>query len=137
MTYNDGAWHHAAGVLGASGQRLYVDGAVKQEAAGVTASAFSSDSAFRAGYGYIGPNGPLTYFTGDIDEIRLWNVARTANEIASDRAKIIAPSTPGLQGYWRLDETGTSTTAADLTTGANNGTLQNLDASPWISPGAF
>ncbi|HEY8038698.1 MAG TPA: LamG domain-containing protein [Polyangiaceae bacterium] len=51
-------------------------------------------------------------FTGTIDEVRLWNVSRTAGEIAASMSKTIAPSTPGLLAYWRFDD-GAGTTASD------------------------
>ncbi|MCK6537913.1 MAG: LamG domain-containing protein [Polyangiaceae bacterium] len=138
-TYADGVWHHAAGTLGAAGQYLYVDGASAASAPAVKTSAFSGDTGFRAGYGYIGPNGVLTYFAGDLDEIRVWSVQRTASEINASKSVTISPTTTGLQGYWKLDETGGATVAADATTPAHNGTLVGFTASPspWISPGAF
>jgi len=138
-TLNDGAWHHAAGVLGTNGQHLYVDGAPEASAAGVTSSAFTTDTELRAGYGYIGPNGPLIHLAGDLDEIRLWNAERTAGEIAAARATEINPATTGLQGYWKLDDGGTSTTARDATAHGYDGTLMGFTftPSPWVTPGAF
>jgi hypothetical protein len=136
---NDGVWHHAAGVLGANGQHLYVDGAEKGSAANVTSSAFDFDMAFRAGYGHIGPNGALVYFAGELDEIRLWSTERAAADIAAARATAIDPATAGLQGYWKLDESGASTTAKDATSHGYDGTLMSfkVDPSPWVTPGAF
>ncbi|MBP9113614.1 MAG: LamG domain-containing protein [Polyangiaceae bacterium] len=137
--FNDGSWHHVAATLGAvGGQNLYVDGVLQSTQAATKASAFTSDSTVRAGYGYIGAVGVLTYFAGDLDEIRVWNVERTATEIASNRATTINPATAGLQYYWKLDETGTSTTTADSKGGAYTGTLTGFSTapSPWI-PGAL
>ncbi|MDA0866433.1 MAG: hypothetical protein O2890_08435, partial [Cyanobacteria bacterium] len=39
-------------------------------------------------------------------EVRLWNVARTQNQIQFMMAKHIPQATPGLVGYWRLDDGG-------------------------------
>ena len=138
-TFSDGAWHNVAGTLGPAGQQLYVDGVMLGIAATTTTSAFDSDTGLRAGYGYIGPNGPLTFFAGDIDDIRMWNVQRTAGDLAGSRGKTLDPATPGLQGYWRLDETGSAITAPDATAAANSGTLVgfSLGESPWVMPGAF
>jgi hypothetical protein len=137
-TYADGQWHHAAGTLGTGGQHLYVDG-VAGPSTTVTASAFTSDTGFRAGYGYIGPNGPLTYFTGTIDEIRVWSVERSLADIASNRARSIDPGTSGLQGYWKLDESGAASMANDSTAAGNDGTLTGFvfSPSPWVAAGAF
>lgn len=138
-TFSDGAWHNVAGTLGPAGQLLYVDGVMLGSATTTTTSAFDFDTGLRAGYGYIGPNGPLTFFAGDIDDIRLWNVQRTAGELAGSRGKTLDPTTHGLQGYWRLDETGSAITAPDATAAANAGTLVgfSLAESPWVMPGAF
>ena len=138
-TYNDGAWHHAAGTLGADGQILYVDGEPAATAVNVKASVFANDSGLRAGYGYIGPNGVLTFLNGDLDDIRLWNVQRTAAEIKNNRNAPVDPTTTGLQANWRLDEVGTATKASDSTSGNLQGSLQGFtfDPSPWIANGAY
>jgi hypothetical protein len=138
-TYADGAWHHAAGTLGVAGQNLYVDDIPVASAPSATTSAFTLDTGFRAGYGYIGPNGPLTYFGGDLDEIRIWSVQRTAAEISASKSVSISPTTTGLQGDWKLDESGSGGIARDATTPGHDGTLSGFtfSPSPWISPGAF
>jgi hypothetical protein len=94
---------------------------------------------FQVGKGHIGPWGAIVFFSGDIDEVRLWSVQRTEKEIADNLSSFISPSTPGLQGYWRLDENGTANTATDATSAAHDGILSGFSftPSPWISPGAF
>jgi hypothetical protein len=136
-SWNDGAWHHVAGTLGASGQNHYVDGALAGNVPGVTSSAFNWNTGFRAGYGYIGPDGPLVYLTGDLDEIRLWSVERTAGEIAAARATPIDPMTAGLHGYWKLDAGPSSMIARDSTWHGYYGALIGfaMSRSPWITPG--
>ena len=57
-------------------------------------------------------------FNGKIDEVRIWNVARTESQIQNTMNTILSPeyystSDSGLVGYWRLDE-GTGQTAEDL-----------------------
>lgn len=43
-------------------------------------------------------------FTGYIDEVRIWNVARTQAEISANMINLPTPTTqPGLQGYWKFD----------------------------------
>lgn len=44
------------------------------------------------------------YFDGMIDEIRMWNVARTQSEIASTYQAFLTGMETGLVGYWRFDE---------------------------------
>jgi hypothetical protein len=52
------------------------------------------------------------YFTGVIDEVRAWNVVRSATDITSTMRKRLTGTEPGLVGYWRFDE-GSGITAAD------------------------
>jgi len=50
--------------------------------------------------------------TGKLDEFRVWNVARTASQIADNYQLIIKGDAPGLVAYYHFDE-GTGTTAQD------------------------
>jgi hypothetical protein len=138
-TFNDGFWHDAQATLGDNGQVLYVDGTVQATAPTITSSSFNWDNAFRLGYGYIGPAGALTYFQGDIDDVRLWSVELTAAQLVNMHGHDIDPLTPGLQGYWKLNGAGATATAVDSTPAAEDGTLVgfSFSPSPWVSPGAF
>lgn len=136
---NDGAWHHVAGTLGSvMGQRLYIDGVEEASAPTVKASAFAADTGIRLGYGYIGPYGANVYFGGTLDEVRVWSVERTAAEVSADRMAAVGPTAKGLDAYWKLDETGSASIAADAK-GTRAGMLTGFDftTSPWTSPGAF
>ena len=137
--YDDGAWHHAAGTLGSDGLNVYVDGVLAASSTAATMSAFGAGSEFRLGMGHQYFVSPIVYFSGELDEVRLWSVERSAIDIATYYAQSIDPATPGLQGYWHLDETGTASTTADATGNGNDGTLMNFtyDPSPWVQPGAF
>jgi gliding motility-associated-like protein len=43
-------------------------------------------------------------FVGYIDEVRIWNVARTQAQIAANMINLPSPTTqPGLLGYWKFD----------------------------------
>lgn len=133
--FNDGQWHHIAGTLGATGgMRLYVDGALAGSAATPNKSTFTWDTDFVLGYGHIGFLSGLVSFAGDLDEVRLWSVERTGAEIAANYNKAVAANSAGLQGYWKLDESGSTATAQDQTAGAHHGTLTNFTfvTSPWV-----
>ena len=62
----------------------------------------------------IGGRGNVTTarFQGAIDEVRVWNTARTAGEIAAQYNQTLTGSESGLVGYWRFAET-SGTTAVD------------------------
>lgn len=81
-TWTTGAWHHyvATWTLSGAGQLIYIDG---------SSQALTSTSIF--GYGgtdnitYIGNrSGAGTFFDGSLDEVRLSNVARSADWITAE-----------------------------------------------------
>jgi Leucine-rich repeat (LRR) protein len=74
-------------------------------------------------------------FTGKIDEVRVWNVARTQSEIQSARNTTLAGAEPGLVAYYKLDETGqgagiTVANSATATGATLNGTTQGTGSTP-------
>jgi hypothetical protein len=138
-SYGDAAWHHAAGTLGAGGTHLYVDGALAASNASTTSSSFGTDTDFRLGTGHTGFVSALVYLQGALDEVRVWSIERSASDISANYRQEIDPATAGLQGYWRLDGSGSTSTATDSTASGNDGTLMNytFSPSPWSTPGAF
>lgn len=76
----------------------------------------------------------LEYFKGQIDEVRIWNTARTASQIAANKNNCFNGNEAGLELFYDFNEN-TGTTATDLA-GSNNGTLTNMDAGTnWVSSG--
>ncbi|MDD1457444.1 hypothetical protein MEN95_21380, partial [Dolichospermum sp. ST_sed7] len=61
-------------------------------------------------------------FAGQIDDVRIWTVARTQTEIQANYNKTLTGTETGLAGYWNFNNI-TANTATDLTTNANNGTI--------------
>ncbi len=57
---------------------------------------------------------------GLIDEVRVWNVARSAAQIAANMSTQIPGSSPGMQGYWRFNGA-----PNDFSPNGNNLTLNN------------
>lgn len=136
--YDDGAWHHVAGTLGPAGQTLYVDGVLVSRTASVTSSAFDWDNELQLGYGHIGADALLEHFGGELDEVRLWRVTRTATDVQASFRGAIDPASPGLIGYWRMEQSGTASVAQDSSPAARPGRLEGFDfqPSPWVG-GAF
>ncbi len=108
----DNTWHHLAGVRSGSSLYLYVDGV--QVGTG-TAYNNTSMTVFRLG------NRNATYYQGLIDEVRIWSVARTAQQIKSGMYNTVAASSSGLLAYYKMNE-GSAQTVGDATTNAYNGT---------------
>jgi hypothetical protein len=93
-------WTHIAVVrdLVAGRIRWYFDGELVNEGVAQFTQAGVGDLPFLIGRGYTQP------FAGELDELRVWNVARTAVEIADFRFERAAGTEPGLAGSWSLDE---------------------------------
>ncbi len=117
-----GAWNHVAVVRQGANIKIYINGVLSlDETKAAWAANLSSGEDFRIGNL---TNNSVTqgHWSGMIDEVRVWNVARTGAEILSNFDNIIDPASPNLVGYWRFNE-GTGTTTADLSASANDGTL--------------
>ena len=67
--------------------------------------------------------GRSDYFSGQIDEVRIWNTAQSQTQIRDNMCTKLIGNEVGLVGYWRFDET-TGNTAFDSQTNVapNNGT---------------
>ncbi|MDP3392963.1 LamG-like jellyroll fold domain-containing protein [Sediminibacterium sp.] len=75
-------------------------------------------------------NGNERFFSGTIDDFRIWNVQRTDAQVLSDAAALPIPSgTPNLIRYYKFNE-GTGTSTADA---AGNGTGALVNNPTWVS----
>lgn len=116
-------WNHIACVIDGQNVRLYLNGYEWNSTLGIMPD-------IQSGVLNIGStDNPGRYFDGAIDEVRIWNVARTAAEINNNRIICLNGNEPGLVSYYKFEE-GTGTTVADQT-GTNDGTLINAPA--WVS----
>lgn len=43
------------------------------------------------------------FYTGNMDDVRVWNVARSPSQIQSAYQQTVDPNNPTLKGYWRFD----------------------------------
>lgn len=121
-----GDWHHAAVTYdGATATwTMYLDGAPVGTATAPAGALPRYDSIQHFGIGTAMTSTGATqgFFNGIIDEVRVWNYARSGAEIASTR-DVSVSSSPGLVGRYGLNEgIGTST---DSSTGTSSGTLTN------------
>jgi acid phosphatase type 7 len=116
-------WHHAAATYDGTRWQLFLDG--KLEATLSVGQPPRSDSIQHAALGAaLNSSGtPDGYFAGLLDEVRIWNYARSASQIVSS-TNLQITAAPGLVGRWSLDE-GTGTVAHDSSGSGINGTLLN------------
>ncbi|GAB4568360.1 MAG: hypothetical protein Kow0047_21170 [Anaerolineae bacterium] len=124
-------WQHLAGTYDGQEIVIYRNG---QEIASVPFSGNVADVNFVL----LGIWG--TSFDGLIDEVRIWNIARTQAEIQADMNRILNGDEPGLVGYWRFEE-GRGQTVTDHSSRHNDGRLGSSpdeDSSDpvWTTPGA-
>ncbi|MEK6614683.1 MAG: LamG domain-containing protein, partial [Bacteroidota bacterium] len=122
--YNDGLWHFASGVYDSNNSLLYI------YVDGILVGSTSTNGFplyYQADKCTIGRDGgvSLAYFSGQIDEVRIYNRALTQTEIRDNMCQKLTGNEAGLVGYWRFDET-SGTTANDSQTNVppNNGTLK-------------
>lgn len=102
-TINDGRWHHLAGVRTSATQlALYVDG-VLQNTLTVAASLAASPTSYLA-IGRYGNAATPYPWAGRLDEVRLWNVARTAAQLRATLTQPLAGTEPGLVLYHNFDQ---------------------------------
>ena len=74
---------------------------------------------------HTGDYSSARYFGGTIDEVRLWNVERTASQIAVKKDTVLAGDEPGLTAYYNFQEN-TGSSANDTQTQSNNdGSIKN------------
>lgn len=62
------------------------------------------------------------FYTGYVDELRVWSYARTTSQIFDNMRQVISSAEIGLTGFWRFEE-GTGSVTADSSTGGHAGTL--------------
>ena len=75
------------------------------------------------------------FFAGEIDEVRVWRIARDEGQIRNYMCKKFDTAPQALVAYYRFDQTGTAAVADDGTMPVA-GTLVNLSSNNWHLSGA-
>jgi Concanavalin A-like lectin/glucanases superfamily/PA14 domain len=130
----DGLWHHLAYTYDGTTERLYIDGGTPATATGIAHQTATPDAS------WIGTsNGGADFFNGQVDDVRVYNVALSAAQVAALAAgryagtgglpTVTLGATLAASGPLAIDNdnltTGTRTLTASLATSAatlNNGT---------------
>ena len=118
-------WYHMAGVRKANGaSELYINGQLQLvDDSPVTTPSTSADPVT------IGFAGFHTYHKGQIDEVKIWNVARTQAEIQTNMHEKLNGNETGLVTYLHFDE-GNGNIAYDQ---SGNGHNANKNTASWIT----
>ena len=121
-------WQHVAATYDGTTMRIYRNGVQVGSLANTTSIA-SSPVALTIGSSV---SYPARTFAGRIDEVRIWNVARSAGELGAFQNLELCGIENGLAAYYRFNQ-GTAggnnagvTTLPDVTANANNGTVSNM-----------
>jgi len=110
-----GQWYHVAGTYDGSTVRLYINGSLKNSknvSPGAQLDAFTSNL-------FIGwrTANDAEHFKGNIDEVRLWKIARTEDQIRQDMHCILNGKDPDLVAYWRFNADEPAGVTGDYSTG--------------------
>jgi signal transduction histidine kinase/ligand-binding sensor domain-containing protein/CheY-like chemotaxis protein/protocatechuate 3,4-dioxygenase beta subunit len=131
-------WCHVAAVSGKGGMKLYFDG-ILVGATDFTGSfsGLGNGKRFYLGQRVTTTDGP-TNFRGALDEVRVWSIARTEQEIRATMFQRLTGQENGLAGLWNFDEAQNGI-VKDLSPGGHHGNLVGNakvveSADPWQAP---
>jgi photosystem II stability/assembly factor-like uncharacterized protein len=96
-------WTHFAGTYDGNKIRLYIDGILVSEKQ-VGKKLIKRNARTNIMIGYDSSYGVRYKFYGEIDEVRIWNYARSQYEINACMNTTIEKENLGLLGYWRFDK---------------------------------
>ena len=118
ITFNE--WHHIAGTYDKNLEisRLFLDGHEISDSSGNQNVPDNWDNGADIGAFFVNHR----YFNGAIDEVRIWNIARTQEEIQDAMNRTLTNdeiNSGNVAGYWNFDDG----TADDLSPNSNHGTL--------------
>ncbi len=118
-----GVWYHFAIVRNSTTITLYFNGVLDKQVAdnaslrnlnsGINVTHFGGNTSQNAGW-----------FNGQIDEFRVWNVARTQTQIQSNLHQTLVGNEANLVAYYNFDQT-SGTILPDVTGHGHDGTLFN------------
>lgn len=129
-------WHHVAGTYDGTEMKLYVDG-VAVDSVNYSITISNSTAPLLLGAHSIWNR----FFVGAIDEVRIWDVAKTAAELQQNMHTLQCADATGLRAYYRFDQGIAGGANSGLTTlwdskGTSNGSLQTFalsgTTSNWI-----
>lgn len=113
-------WYHIGCVwdtgaaAGSPNMQIFINGV--QEAAYDFSTAMNSATQGTGQLRFGMQNVSSVYFDGRIDEVRIWDVARSQTQIQANMCRKIDTRDSNLVGYWRFDEEATSDTSFDFGT---------------------
>ncbi|MGK4568078.1 LamG-like jellyroll fold domain-containing protein [Flavobacterium sp. 3HN19-14] len=125
---NTGQWFHVAltRTKSSGAIKIYINGVLEASDVSSNTNSLAAPSALRIGSLLNGSN----YFSGTLDEIRIWNVVRTQAEIQSNINTDFSSGATGLLDYFKMNQRN-GTSATNTANASNNGTLVNSPT--WVN----
>ncbi len=98
---SENTWYHVAATYDGAMMRLFLDGTEVGSTA--KTGTLTTNSAVGA---FIGANPPVidNPWKGEIDEVRIWNTARTQAQIQANGSSELTGNEAGLQAYYQFNE---------------------------------
>ncbi len=117
-TINDGQWHYVAAVFNGAQVQLYIDGIADGLAVAISPNILLGNVMMGMYIDNLGAQ--IGHFSGTMDELRVWNTARSQGAIQVDMYAELIGNEPNLIGYWSFNDF-YSAVANDATVNANHG----------------
>lgn len=142
VEYTIGAWIQVTLVHGAGTLHAYKNGVLVGSLASGNTQQGSSQAVLHVG-GIINNASRNWTFQGEVDEVQVWDIARSEEEIAAGLNVGLTGSEPGLRAYYKMSD-GAGTSLTDDSVNDWTGTLHDGGgdvpadgAIQWVESGAF
>lgn len=128
--------HHIAYVRNGAQGTLYIDGILA--GTHVADYAFTPNNRYSLGQEWDNAT-PSDFYNGELDEFRIWNIARSQSDILSTMNNSLFGNEPGLVAYYQFNQgitNGPNPTVTSLLDGSpvgNGGTLHNFALNGTVS----
>jgi hypothetical protein len=134
-TIHKGVWYHAAVTYDGGTWRLYLNGMLEAELAVNQPPQWQSRQHAALASALDTSGVASGYFAGVLDEVRIWNVARSREEIQATINDQITTPQSGLVARWALDE-GIGTSVSGSAGTSVDGTILGSNYA-WTGPAPF
>jgi hypothetical protein len=127
ININDGQWHHVAGMYSGSSLDLYIDGELAGSAAAAGSITTNDAEVWIGGNQLVGGR----QFNGLVDEVRIWNTARTTQQIRESMNLTLNGSESGLVAYFQMNE-GNGLNTSDFVDGSTGILVGEMTNANWV-----
>ena len=129
-TIPTGVWQHVAATYDGTTWMLYLNGQAQATLSVGEPLGSASNVSVALASALTLAGSPAGYFDGALDEVRIWNYARTLTQIQQTINSQISSPTAGLVGRWALDE-GAGTVAYGTAGTGINGSIVGSAGTNW------